>query len=362
MNIINKYRLAIVFSILIITFSSCKKENTIFNDILPYDGGTLTLSGIASTETGINAANSVFVDMSRNTQTSALRAAWDLGFYCSTTDFKVIINHSTVATIVQINKTDLSAVTSADIASLPNDSNTLIVGANAAMTTVDPVAGDFSTYLTGLVINNVSANDAENKVYILNRGRGGNIANRAFLKMKINRRTNGYTVSYAPIDQAEPSSFDVQKDASFNFKYLSFSSASVVVEPAKANWDFEWTLSTTKNAVTGLPVATPDFVQINFGGGVKAAEVIFGTDLTKNYDSFQDSDIESLTYLGTREVIGTNWRNAATSNASVLNINNDRFYVIQDPAGNYYKLRFSGGGRGRPELVFKLLRAAEILH
>lgn len=355
MKITHNYRLILLFSCLIFALTGCKKEAVDFNYIQPSSGISMTLSGIASTETGINALNSVYVDMSKNLQTSVLRSGWDLGFYCSTTDYKVIINHSTAATAVQLNKTDLTTVTSADMASLPADTNTLIIG-TAPLTTVDPVAGNFSNYLSGLVINNVPAAAADNKVYLLNRGRGGNLARRDWIKMKITRLSNGYTVTYGGLNDLLFNSYDVVKDASYNFKYLSFTSSSVTVEPAKANWDFEWTLSTYTDA-GGLPVATPDFVLINAGGGVTAAEVIFGTEAANNYANFTAAKLSAITFSSNRDVIGVNWRNAVTSNAAALNINTDRFYVIKDPAGNVYKLKFNGGSRGRPEVEYALLKS-----
>lgn len=355
MNKIIRYRLLSVFFLFALLGAGCKKAAEDFNYLQPSAGSKLTLSGIASTETGINARNSVYVDMSKNVQSSVLRTAWDLGFYCSNTDFKVIINHSTAATAIQLNKSDLTAVTAADITSLPADTNTLIIG-TAALSTVDPVAGTFASYVSGLVINNVAAADVDNKVFLINRGRGGNIANRDWLKIKITRRTNGYTVTYGGIADVLFNSYDVVKDASYNFKYLSFTSSSVTVEPAKALWDFEWTLTTYTNAA-GLPEATPDFVLINAGGGVTVAEVVFGEDETNNYANFTAAKIDALTFVGTRDAIGTKWRNAATSNESALNINNDRFYVMKDPAGNVYKLKFNGGSRGRPEIEYALLRS-----
>ena len=264
---------------------------------------------------------------------------------------------------MQLDKTDLTTVTAADIAALPNDTNSLIIKpSGATLKTVDPVTGDFAAYLSGLVINNIAAVAADNKVYIINRGRGGGNINTDFLKIKITRKANGYTVTYGGINEILFNSYDVEKDGAYNFKYLSFTSSSVTVEPGKANWDFEWTLSTYKDAVTGLPVAEPDFVLINFGGGVTAAEVIFGTDQTKNYDSFTAANLDGISFSGARDVIGVKWRNSATSSASTLNINNDRFYLIKDPAGNIYKLKFNGGSRGRPEIAYALLKAAIIVH
>src|SRR5690606_25113376 len=53
------------------------------------EGTEIQLNGIAGEEPGSSAANSVFLDLSTNIQTPALRASWDLGFYGGA-DFRVI--------------------------------------------------------------------------------------------------------------------------------------------------------------------------------------------------------------------------------------------------------------------------------
>ena len=78
------------------------------------DGTTITLNGIADKEAGSSAGNSVFLDLSANTQTPILRDSWDLGFN-SGTDFRVIINNTNVASAIEINKSDINAVTAADV-------------------------------------------------------------------------------------------------------------------------------------------------------------------------------------------------------------------------------------------------------
>ena len=349
MNILKKYTLVIVLFNLVSVFSGCKEEEIIINVIPPSVGRTLTLSGLSGTEQGVNARNSVFVDMSKDLQTSVLRTGWDLGFYCGS-DFRVIINHSTGATAIQLDKTNLTDITREDVVTLPKDSITLELG-TAAITTVDQVSGNFTNYIAGTVWKDVAV--GENKAFILNRGMSGNIERRELMKVLVTRITNGYRIQYGTVNAVLPRTTEVLKDASYNFKFISFETlATLAIEPAKKMWDFEYTISTYKDAA-GLPVTAPDFVLINFANGVTAAEVIFGDDQTRNYANFTKDNLTGVTFSGDRDAIGVKWRNTTGSTPSTLNINNDRFYLVKDTEGNIYKLRFNGGLRGKPEIEYR---------
>jgi len=356
MRFFNKYLAGTVLFCLLSIISSCKDEEIIINTVKPSEGSTLTLSGLSGTEQGINARNSVFVDLSKDLQNSTLRTGWDLGFYCGS-DFRVIINHSTGATAIQLDKTSLSDVTMADVTGLASGSAALDLG-TAAISTVDPVTGNFTNYIAGTVWKDVAV--SENRVFILNRGVAGNIDARDLMKVLVSRTTNGYQIQYGTIDAALPRSTTVIKDASYNFKFLSFESlATLDVEPAKKLWDIEYTVSTYTNAA-GLPVAAPDFVLINFANGVTAAEIIFGTDQTKDYASFTTANLSGITFSGNKDMIGVKWRTTAGSTGTTLNINTDRFYLIKDTEGNIYKLKFNGGLRGKPEIQYALVPPAPL--
>ena len=355
MKIFNKSVAVVALFSLSSIFSGCKDEEIIINTIKPSAGNTLTLSGISSTEAGLNAKNSVFVDMSKDLQTSVLRSGWDLGFYCGS-DFKVILNHSTGATAIQVNKTDLNDVTMADVTALPGGSASFDFG-TAGIGTVDPVTGSFTNYIAGTVWKDVAVSDNDNKIFILNRGISGDIKASELKKVKVTRSGSGYVVTYDDITSTAivPRTATIVKDASYNFKFLSFEGASTLsIEPAKKLWDIEYTISTYKDAA-GLPATEPDFVLINFANGVTAAEIVFGTDQTKNYASFTSANLSGVIFSGDRDVIGVKWRTLTGSTSTSLNINNDRFYLVKDPDGNIYKLKFNGGLRGKPEIQYELV-------
>lgn len=328
------------------TLVSCDKDDKITIPP-PSDGKTETLNGGPG---GANAANSVFIDLSTDKQDSVKRTAWDLGFY-SGTDFRVIINNTTAATAKAINKTDLTQVTAADTAGF---ADALALGQGAGtFAIIDDVEGDLSK----TVIPALSATDADNKIYILKPSNGMVAAARDWYKIRITRNGSNYKLQYAKLSETVIKTIDIVKDAAYNFKYVSLeTNGAVTVEPAKANWDIQWTLSTYKATPT-IPYTYSDYVYINYLAGVQAAEVLTATS---SFDAYAETNIAGTTFSSSKVVIGGNWR----STQAPIGVKTDRFYVIKDAAGNVYKLRFisfhasDGGVRGYPKIEYKLVKKA----
>ncbi|MCX2480924.1 hypothetical protein OQY15_17600 [Pedobacter sp. MC2016-15] len=354
-----KYAIPLVLAFMFFSWLGCKKDTTTFNRVQASLGDTVVLRGIANRERGDSAYNSVFLDFSTALQTSVLRSSWDLGFYCGA-EFRVIINHSIGATVAVLDKTDLDQVTIADTVALVRKFN-LDVDTAGDLTTVDPVDLDSAAYLAGTIIPDIPQSAATSRVLILNRGTATNLGRREWVKMKISRTANGYAVTWGNIDDFTPyNNFTINKDASYNFRYRSFTNGQVNYEPAKGLWDVAWGHSTYKGTNTaGAAVATvvPDFMMINFVNGVKAAQVMVTE--TTTFASFNETQLAGITFSGLRDVIGVNWRNLANSTSGALSINTNRFYLIQDKIGNIYKVSFAGGGsRGNPTVWYILVRKA----
>ncbi|GAB3944915.1 hypothetical protein GCM10028805_13160 [Spirosoma harenae] len=313
-------------------------------------GTTLILDGGTG---GSSAINAVFADLSNNAATSVKRAAWDLGFY-SGSDFRVILNNMTGAAAIALAKNDLTQVTAADTVGLSlNVSNFDPAG----LKWVDDVSGD----LTKTVIASISATDADNKVYIINRGIGGLTPAKGWIKVRILRNgTTGYTLQYAGIKETTFKTVSITKDAAYNFKFVSFDSGALVdVEPAKDRWDILWTgaIYKTSDGTNDIPYYFSDQVYVNVLGGVTAAEVLTSTVA---YDSYTESNIATTTFKNDKTVIGSNWR----ATTGTVGVKTDRFYVVKDAAGNVYKLKFisfttqDGGERGKPKFDYKLVKKA----
>jgi hypothetical protein len=347
-----------------------KKDDAAIVPVTPASGGSkLTLNGGPG---GTAAPNSVFVQLSTNTQDSAKRVSWDLGFY-NGDDFRVIINHSTGATAIALDKTDLNQVTAQDTVPLVTNKTLLLGQGDGSFSVIDPVDAGKTSYLNGTVIKQVSAADANNKVYIVNTGSAGVLnsngttyppAARKWQKIRVLRNGNGYKLQYADITATGFKEASISKDAAYNFSYFSFSSGAVKVEPPKNAWDIEWTLTTYKATAT-IPYTFSDFVLINFLNGVQAAEV---ETSAVSYDNFNESHIGALQFSSNRDAIGDKWRvtsgNPSDPGAEPVGVRTSRFFVIKDVAGNVYKLKFvsfianDGGVRGFPVIEYKLVKKA----
>lgn len=306
-------------------------------------GTTLTLNG---GEGGSAAVNSVFVDFSANTQTSVKRASWDLGFY-SGTDFRVILNNTTAASVVAVNKTDINQVSASDVTAA-----SLELGfGKGTFSIFDDVNGD----LTKTAIPAVSATDADNKVYVINRvgGSGTTSAVADFYKIRVLRAAGGYTLQYAKINETTFKTLTIAKNTSYNFSYVSFDTGAVTVEPTKDHWDMEWTYSIYYTGTT--PYAFADLVFTNYLGNVSAAEVLTST---VTYDAYAASNVATTTFSTGRDVISSNWR----ATTGTVGVKTDRFYVVKDGSGNVYKVKFisfttnDGGTRGYPVVQYALVK------
>lgn len=353
----NKINSMMAVALLAFTFTACKKDSKEPEIIVPVsDGSTMTLNGLIANEAGSAAGNSVYVDFSAAKQTSVVRDSWDLGFY-SGTDFKVVINSTNGASVLAINKTDINAVSFADF-----DPNALKVGQGlGSFSIVDD--GREANILNKTAIATISGTDAENKVYIVNR-KGGSatvLSNDELYKIRILRKgTTGYTLQYAKVTETNFKTVEITKDTKANFQYASLvKGAATTVEPSKTDWDIVWGYS--MYAAGTIPYGYSDLVFINSLAGVTAVQV---STATKTYAAFAESDIASLTFLNSRDVIGSKWRTSPDMNGNGGGVKTDVFYVVKDASGNVYKLKFvsyvsaDGGTRGKPVVEYKLVKKA----
>lgn len=350
----NKFNSMIAIAIIAMSFTACKKKTSEpIIEVPPSDGSTLTLNGLIAAEAGSAAGNSVYVDFSKDAQTSVARDSWDLGFFAGS-DFKVIINSTNGASALLVNKTDLNAVTTADF-----DPNNLKVGQGlGTFSIVDD--GREANILNKTAIAAISATDTDNKVYILNRkgGSGTVLTNDELYKIRILRKGTGYTLQYAKVGETSFKTLDIAKNADANFQFVSLVKGSLTaVEPVKADWDIVWGYSMYFTGT--FPYGFSDLVFINNLAGVSAVQV---STATKTYAAFAESDIASLTFSTSRDVIGSKWRTSPDQNGVGGGVKTDVFYVVKDGNGNVYKLKFvsyisgDGGTRGKPVIEYKLLK------
>jgi hypothetical protein len=350
----NKFNSLLSVALIAISFAACKKDSDEPVIVVPpSDGSTLTLNGLIGAELGSAAGNSVYVDFSADKQTAVDRDSWDLGFYAGA-DFKVILNASNGSSAIVVNKSDLNAVTTADF-----DPNSLKVGQGAGTFSLidDPREANI---INKTAIAAISATDAENKVYIINRKGGAAtvLANDELYKIRIIRKGAGYTLQYAKVTETTFKTLDITKNADANFQFASLVKGSIVsVEPTKASWDIVWGYSMYYTAT--FPYAFSDLVFINSLAGVSAAPV---STNVKAYAAFAESDLAGITFSASRDVIGSTWRTSPGQNGTGGGVKTDIFYLVKDAAGNVYKLKFNsfisndGGTRGKPVIEYKLIK------
>lgn len=342
-----------LFSLLIL--SSCRKDKDPIFNIPPSNGAQVQLNGLIGTEPGSAAGNAVYLDLSSNTTTAVARSSWDLGFYCGS-DFRVILNNTTSAGAKVLAKNDLTQVDAADT-----------TGLTLAVDAFNPQPGDLAYFdninspVTGSVIPAVSATDADNKVIIINRGTGGGVVARPWMKIRVLRNAGGgYTLQYAGITATGFKTLQINKDAAYHFRFVSFDNGLVNVEPEKERWDFVWSYSlfTTNFGAGTVPYNFSDLIAVNYLSGVQVAEKKYANaaSAASAFTAFNMDSVAATTLVSDRWSIGSKWRSTMPATGARL----DRFYVIKDPNGNYYKLKClamgigsDGGTRGKPEFKFE---------
>jgi hypothetical protein len=342
------------------SLTGCKKDDETLPEVLPSDGKEVTLDGGTG---GANAENEAFMDMSTDGASTAKRASWDVGFYTGT-DFRVILNNTTAAGIKVTTATDLANIGAADTIGLTLATSQLAPEA-AHYAFFDAINGDISA----TAIPAVSATATDNKVIIINRGTGGGIAARPWIKARFTRNTTGgYTVQFGTITQTTGFyTLDVAKNSDYHFTFASFDNGGkvVTVQPKKKEWDFAWGFSVYEaNFGSGLvPYGFSDMIMLNYLSGVQAAEKVYAssTDATTAFDKFNKDSVNASTtvFSSNRWAIGSKWRSTQPATGA----RQDRFYIVKDPVGNFYKLKFismgvgtDGGERGKPKFNYVLIK------
>ena len=331
--------------------------------ILNFNETALTGKSLAPQVGGPSQANQVYIDLSSGAMTTVPRVSWDLGFY-SGNEFRVILNNSVKMSAKSLNSTNLAAVVAED--------NTMLISQGAgSVNQIDNPTG----VITGTAIAEVSANDAENSVYLINLGSNpgstppalGSPAadsgtHRGWKKVRILRNGNGYKFQYADLNATTFNEVIIDKNATFNFNFFSFTAnATVNVEPQKEKWDLNFTTFT--NIFGGnTPYFFPDFIVNNSRGGALAYSV---STADFSYDNFTMANVDQSKFINDQRGIGSLWRGTSAPGPdgnpmSQFVLKTDIFFVLKDPAGNIYKIKMTGGAlpnleRGHPTFVYSLL-------
>lgn len=324
-------------------------------------GNTVVPAGNFAPEVGgPNEPNQVFVDLSRQEQNSQSREKWDLGFY-SGDEFRISLNGSLFMFARSTGSFSMNAVDENSVEGLKPNMNFLTQGSNEFVD--DPTGAIEET-----AIQEISANDDENPVYLLKLGNTigtetpetGSVAisgePRGFKKIRVLRSNDGgYILRYADLNASDYHEINIPKTPAFHFNFFSFNTDQIVnVSPQKTNWDIKFT---TFTEVLDLPeggqsaYGFSDFVSTNVLSNVQAYQV---DEAEITYEEFTSDNVNENEFLLTQRAIGANWRSVFDG------LYSDRFFVLKDPDGNIFKIKFtalvnSQGERGYPQFNYNLL-------
>lgn len=311
--------------------------------------GTIDING-----GGQDFPNQSYIDLSKLSQTVVDKYSWDLGFYTEAGEFYVRLNSSAAVMARPIDGSDLNSVTAQDTLgfafemTVPPPNFDSSIGSSAWVDTPD---GDLTTSAFG----EISSTDNDNKVFIVKRDGEG----RPWQKVRVLRSGNGYTIQHAEIGATTFQTTEVAKDVSYNFVTFDFDNGIVNAEPPKAAWDIMYSTYTeilSFGPGASIPYLFNDFVLLNTGSTTVSMVMI--ADIS--YENFSSADLSNLTFENAKDALGENWRQGGGP-GQAPSLHEDRFFVIQDGEGHYYKVKFTqlldgNGERGNPSFELKLVQ------
>jgi len=349
---------AITFTISNIDYPDSEiRGNTTFS----LNSEAATGGSIAPEVGGPNEQFQVYVDLSGRSSVKVQRDGWDLAFH-SYDGFRVGINGSIFMAAAELQETNIDNISQADVEDLMTQ---------VAVGTFDPANEAYIDYPDGDInrtaIKEINLDDSQNKVYLVNLGYevgtetpvpgGVAIAGdaRGWRKIRVLRNGDSYVLQYANLNDTSHQEITINKSAGYNATFFSFNTNSVVnVEPEADKWDLNFTVFT--NIIDGFrSYSFSDGVLHNRKGGVTDYSV---TTDQYNYDDFGASNVIENNFKQDQRVIGDSWRDVMNNEKVLIDT---IFYIVKDPNGNIYKLKFTGllnenGERGFPEFKYKILQ------
>lgn len=359
-------------------------------------------SGLIDAEMGgPNQPNMVFVDLSTGQQSKVRRDAWEIAFY-NGAENRVFLNSALLVSAAEITgATDINEVNETTVLAEPmllksfnistNQTDDVTVTNVADLLVGLPIGyGQYGNQeegisftdnlagtLDGTAFTPISTTAGENYVYIVSLGASipdsnpnpGSIAttgeHRGFMKVRVLSDGDSYTLQYAELDATTFSEVTIAKDATKNLTAFSLvEGGTVEVEPASTSWDIQFPsvfsyYGPFGGTVAGLTLS--DYAIHNTLGGVGLYMVLTSAEGAPTYANFARNNVdESALVYDNRAVIGSDWRATSFTPGTLPSVRDDRYYVIKDADGNFYKLRFTGllnalGERGFPQFIYERL-------
>lgn len=266
--------------------------------------------------------------------------------------------------VKQLDYTDLSEVTTEVVSALFD-----VVAIGTFDENNVEFVDDFDGDILKTAIAEISDNDLENKVYLLNLGYAvgadtpplGSSAvagdHRGWLKLRILKNAQNYVLQYAHLDDASFQEVEIAKNLETNFTFFSFDTNTIDVEPNKKDWDMCFTVFTNEIPGYGTYGYT-DFIISNNLQQVQAYSI--DEDEGLSFEDFERTDIDEANFDVSQRAIGSSWRVGGGPGVSPQ-VKNNLFYLLKDTEGFYYKIKFATltnkeGERGFPQFKYSLIK------
>jgi len=344
-------RLHILAILIIFTLVSCFKEDEM---VTPHDPGDVETDTISITEISNNQIvyyrNQVYYDLlSGKVISENGKSIWDLGFEAAEEGWHIILNTATFMYAANTGLTDFKQ---------PIDTAGLVWK-------FDKSDGDLDSTAIGNWLN-LSSEDSSfifpGYVYVINRGYDEQGNMRGLRKIVFHSlQDDHYSFKYADFDGSNEVSATVSKDPTVNFVQYSFDTdkEQLALEPGKYEWDLIFTQYTTLLFTEeGEP-----YPYLVTGVLSNRAGVVVASDTLMDFNNIDRATAEEMSFSSSIDEIGYDWKilegDINTGNI-VYVINTDINYVIRDPEGFFYKLRFIGfynhsGIKGFPSFEYQRL-------
>ena len=336
-----------ILIILLFFLSSCFKED---EKVIPHDPGNLNTTTVSISNQDYPYLYQAYYSLSSDTVISQnLKGEWDLGFDCSESGWKIILNTSCFMYCANSGEKDISQATDTTGLNWKFDKSDGNPDSNAIGRWFDFDAADSSWIYT-------------RDVYVLNRGYDEKGILRGLKKVVFDSLSQDvYYLRFANIDGSNITAFTISKEGHVNNTFLSFDNGGkqITLEPNKQDWDLLFTQYTTllftdegqayPYLLTGV-LLNPFQTQASQDSSISFFNVDYA--IASGFDLSEETDI-----------IGYDWKDIVgdvTSGQVTYVIIPNLYYVIQDKSGYLFKLRFisfynNDGLKGCPTFEFQKL-------
>jgi len=267
---------------------------------------------------------------------------WDLGFECSDTGHRIILNYARFMFSGNVGKVNFDTVQTWKGLTMKFDASS----GNTDSTALGDWA-DFSIPANPIFSGNV---------YVINRGSDESGNSFGYKKVIFeNFQNNIYQFRFANLDGTDDHTFSIAKDTSVNYISFSFDNGGspVLTEPPKDTWDLCFTKYTTL-LYENDTIPTPYLVR---GVYLNPMKVSCTTVTNIPFSQFTYNNLDSYTFSTKQDALGFEWK---VYEDGIYKIVPDIFYIIKNRNQKVYKMRFTSfnnkeGERGYPSFELEEL-------